>query len=68
MGRIKMVARAPGTWVWVPTSILVADEPVHERLCEIPVAELWRTNENEWDGYRFKIKYFVPITICGAVS
>ncbi len=19
-------------------------------------------NENEWDGYRFKIKYFVPIT------
>ncbi|AIR03016.1 nucleoside-specific channel-forming protein Tsx [Pluralibacter gergoviae] len=20
------------------------------------------TNENEWDGYRFKIKYFVPIT------
>ncbi|AMO50304.1 nucleoside-specific channel-forming protein Tsx [Kosakonia oryzendophytica] len=20
------------------------------------------TNENEWDGYRFKVKYFVPIT------
>ncbi len=19
-------------------------------------------NENEWDGYRFKVKYFVPIT------
>lgn len=20
------------------------------------------SNENEWDGYRFKVKYFVPIT------
>lgn len=25
-------------------------------------------NENEWDGYRFKIKYFVPITDLWAVS
>lgn len=24
-------------------------------------------NENEWDGYRFKVKYFVPITELWAV-
>ena len=57
-----MVARAPGTWVWYRYRHWPADEPVHERLCEIPVAELWRSERNEWDGYRFKIKYFVPIT------
>ncbi len=68
MGRNKDVARAPGTWVWVPISTLACRWPVHERLCEIPVAELWRSERNEWDGYRFKIKYFVPITDLWAVS
>lgn len=26
------------------------------------------SNENEWDGYRFKVKYFVPITQVWAAS
>ncbi len=39
-----------------------ANEPVAERLRQVPVAELRRLNENEWDGYRFKVKYFVPLT------
>ncbi|STW31285.1 Nucleoside-specific channel-forming protein Tsx [Klebsiella michiganensis] len=25
------------------------------------------SNENEWDGYRFKVKYFVPLTDLWAV-
>ncbi len=65
---IKMVARAPGTWVWVPHRYWSADEPVHERLCEIPVENYGAANENEWDGYRFKIKYLCRLPICGAVS
>lgn len=25
-------------------------------------------NENSWDGYRFKVKYFVPLTRYGAAT
>ncbi len=65
---IKMVARAPGTWVWYRYRYWPADEPVHERLCEIQWQNYGAANENEWDGYRFKINTLCRLPICGAVS
>ncbi|XPE24399.1 outer membrane protein OmpK [Shigella sonnei] len=32
------------------------------------MADYGAPNENEWDGYGFKVKYFVPITDCGAAT
>lgn len=41
-----------------------ADEPVHERLCEIPVAELRRSERKpQWDGYRFKVSTLCRLPI-----
>jgi nucleoside-specific channel-forming protein len=39
-----------------------ADEPVLNVYAKYQWQNYGAANENEWDGYRFKVKYFVPIT------